>query len=273
MSALIADPWFQFINAVVGVSGLIFAVYAYFRTRSVKNLIYDYKSKPLFQSRQFSFLNAVYFLSDRKNHYENVNILYVIVWNRGSSVIKNSDIAEPFSVKLPLKTIIVDLGVETCDDLSSKPTITRGENGLVSLQFDFLRQREAVIYAIVYEGTGDEPPTFSGAARDFKSIKRRKQAFGFGGVYLMYLLTWLFLFLSVAFGSVLTEPKSWERALLLSSPVLAVMLMYFGPRTWWLKYLSFIYGNSVVRFFFVHRTDLTLPNAWFRSRRFDGMAH
>jgi len=160
------NNWFGIVGIVVGIIGIVLAVY-FFQASKIKPLL-TFGVHPLKTELQRpdydKELGFIY--KGKPVNTESITSVQVAIWNSGTRSIRNSDVLDPFHLVMPdgapiLSVRIKKNGRPICgfERLDNKDDY---KSGICRLKWIILESGDGVILQIIYAGSARRDPTLVG---------------------------------------------------------------------------------------------------------------
>lgn len=162
LAGLLASPQLNGWGFIVGIFGLLFALYTYWDSQSYPNLVAQvHPSKTVLVSHEGIQDLTVY--ANGKLVKGPVTSAHIAIWNAGTKPIRAEDVLEKIQIKTNKPTPLLSVRIlETTRDVTNIQTdISKASIGIIGVSFNILEKSDAALLQITYEG--DEKIDFVGS--------------------------------------------------------------------------------------------------------------
>ncbi len=206
----LSKPW---VGALLGIAGIVAAIYFYFRSRGVSQLSFQHDGVSLLGASNAAFPEEV----EIKFSGEMVNKISAerfVLWNSGNTTIGGSQIvsSDPLCVRLSgdgklLKTNLIKVSREV-----NAINVNKKNDNIAEISFDYLDPNDGILFEIIHSGNRSELEligTLRGLPQGLKDLGRadwyRNRNLSKSSLKIIYSVTMMwtmtvFAFLFLLFG-------------------------------------------------------------------------
>lgn len=168
------NPWIAILSLLLAFAGIILAVIIYIKSRKTKSVCYAIRNYNLI--RNFVSKIPLLKLSWDEEKIENVSISKVALWNGGSDVVENTDIAslDPLTISVLSPFKILDKNIIYLKNSKNKlELILNEERTKIGVKFEFIDRHEGVIIQVIHTGKRKEDLKITGTIKGGCKLARK----------------------------------------------------------------------------------------------------
>lgn len=174
VSWLADNPWIAMLSLLLAFAGIIIAVVIYIKSKKTKSVFYAIRNYNLI--RDFVSKIPLLKISWDEEKIENVSISKVALWNSGSDVVENRDIAslDPLTISVLSPFKILDKNIIYSKNSKNKLELILNEEGTkIEVKFEFIDRQEGVIIQVIHTGKRKEDLHITGTIKGGCKLARR----------------------------------------------------------------------------------------------------
>jgi hypothetical protein len=186
---------------LVGIAGVLIAVYTYIRTRNVKSLVYDTTDREAadFAGWQIPFADVS--LKFKELPIKRLFRSYVLLWNGGNNTIDFESYLNALKFSVSSEGTIFNAGIVASDDDTNGAKATVADDcKSVTMRFEYLRARDAVI---IYVNHNELPSKCKFEFFDKEKNLSRKanlEMIGFFSIFIVPFVSLIIMLISILGG-------------------------------------------------------------------------
>lgn len=171
---IFSSPTGNFVGLVVGIIGVIVAVYFHRRGQRLKKPCWTIKTNNLIQdySSELSKLRVLY----EKEEVEDISTSKIIFWNEGKETINSDDIpkAAPLKIEAKNNAILLETDVLQSNNKANRfSVIPEDDKRSVQLSFDYLDHGNGAVIQVIHTGTTSDDLKLTGDIKGVKTIEKK----------------------------------------------------------------------------------------------------
>jgi uncharacterized integral membrane protein len=168
------NPILNLITLLLAISGIVFTIYFYSKSKKVKLPIYVVRSINLVKEKIQKIDSVQILYSGDK--VSNLSISKIALWNAGKETINSQDVALNNSIKVKIKDDFEILDAEILfqkNDANDFKTKISEDNKNIEISFDFFDFEEGIVLQIFHSGNSSDDISVEGTIKSVKCIKRK----------------------------------------------------------------------------------------------------
>lgn len=173
LTRFFSNPTVGGLGTVVGVIGILIAIYFYFEQKEFRALTYYlHPAKAIIvKADQASKLTATY---DNNPVKTDISVAQIAIWNQGKLSIRNNNILKPVVIYMAEKKPILEASIRKLsrDVINLQLRTEEAQKGRISLSWQILEQNDGGIIQLIYAGGPDVDIRIDGVIEGQKEIKR-----------------------------------------------------------------------------------------------------
>jgi len=137
----------------LGLTGIVLAIFFYFKSRSIRRIVYLKRSFSLLGKSTTSLDN--FSASYQGKELSSLRASKIMLWNCGNTTISKTDIAnsEKLSINLPNENRILESRVLSASNKSNEVTLNLdNENSSTIIEFEYLDPGQGLVVSILHTG-------------------------------------------------------------------------------------------------------------------------
>lgn len=171
---LAANPWLVLLGLLVTILGTVLGVVFYYKTRNTKGLAFTTASSNIISDLS-NKLNHIQ-ISYQGNSVNTITVTNLAIWNRGNSVIDNSEISSADPIKIIFDEDILDFEVKHITNSTNLIKLTKFDQKTISFDFDYLGKQDGITISIVHTSKDGKKINLSGTIKGFSKTIRVSSA-------------------------------------------------------------------------------------------------
>lgn len=167
------NPWFNIVSLSIGLFGILFSYYFYFKSLKVKKPLFNSRMVPLISIYPNKTFENKMEIRYNGNPVRSVSLTTFVFWNAGKLSIRKEDLApkNPLTILMPSDVNIFDYEIID-QDLKNNFVIEQIDSQTLKITFDFLDYNDGIIFNIFHNPLENKKMTISGTIIDSKPISK-----------------------------------------------------------------------------------------------------
>ena len=169
------NPIFNIITLVLAISGIVFTIYYYYKSKKVKIPTYVVRTINLVREKIQKIETVQILYSGEK--INNLSISKIAFWNEGRETINFKDVAKSNSLRVVIEK---EFNILDCEVLYQKNPANdfnvkvSEDNKRIDISFDYFDFEEGIVLQIFHTGNANSDIKMTGSFKSVNQIKRKE---------------------------------------------------------------------------------------------------